>query len=90
MVLMWDTETGPMRWLLVECKLTKHGVIDAAWKALKDLLAYRRAFSPLLDGEPEPYGLGLAWGQGLSPDSAAEIMLATPDTLPLAVASMVD
>ena len=34
--------------------------------------------------------LGLAWGQELVPNSAAEIMLATPDMLVSAVASTVD
>jgi hypothetical protein len=89
MVLMWDAPSGPPRWLLAECKLSKHGVIDAARKALNDLLAYRRAFSPLLDQTPEPYGLGLAWGGDLAPDVTAEIMLATPDTLAIAMSAIV-
>jgi hypothetical protein len=60
-----------------------------ARKAANDLLAYRRAFGSLLDDQPEPYGLGLAWGRELEPNSGAEIMLATPDTLASALVSTV-
>jgi hypothetical protein len=90
MILVWDSGNERSRWLLVECKLSKHGVIDAATKALSDLLAYRSAFTTLLDNQPDPYGLGLAWGQELLPNINAEIMLATPDTLASAVVSTVD
>jgi len=36
-----------------------------------------------------PYGLGVAWGQGLNPDSEAEIALCTPDTLDEALRQIV-
>jgi hypothetical protein len=47
---------------------------------LFDLLAYRRAFTILLDDQPGPYGLGIAWGEALEPNAGVEIMLATLDT----------
>jgi hypothetical protein len=90
MILRWDGSTGQVRWLLVECKSSKSGVIDAARKAVNDLLAYRRAFSSLLDAQPEPYGLGLAWGRELEAHTGSEIMLATADTLYSAMVATVD
>jgi hypothetical protein len=90
MTHVWDSGNERSRWLFVECKLSKHGVIDAANRALNDLLAYRSAFTTPLNDQPEPYGIGLAWGQELKPNTNAEIMLATPDTLVSAVASTVN
>lgn len=69
------------RWLLVEAKLgIKRSVTDSARAALSDLLAYRRAFHHALKENPLPYGLGIAWGQDLSPNDA-EVMLVSPDRL---------
>lgn len=89
MVLKWDAMNGHERWLLVECKVTKDGVRDGARRALNDLLAYRKAFTTLLDDQPHPYGLGIAWGRGLMPNVEEEIMLASPDTLASALGATV-
>ncbi len=73
---------GATRWLLIEVKGgPKRGVADSARAAARDLLAYRRAFGPVLAGQPGPYGLGYAWGAGLAPSAESEIVLCTPDTL---------
>ena len=70
------------RWILIEVKGgPKRGVRDSARAATHDLLAYRRAFGPALAERPGPYGLGYAWGAGLTPSADAEIVLCTPDTL---------
>ncbi len=89
MILKWDTVNGRQMWLLVECKLSKDGVRDGARKALTDLLAYRKAFTTLLDSQAAPYGLGIAWGRGLMPNVNEEIMLASPDALSFALGSNV-
>jgi hypothetical protein len=90
MVISWDAPTGMTRWLFVECKLSiDDDVFVAARHALNDLLAYRGAFGVLLDDQPQPHGLGLAWGKELAPNTASEITLATPDTLASAVHSIV-
>ena len=75
------------RWLLVEVKggLASR-VSDSAREATLDLLGYRRAFSTVLDKqEPEPYGLGYVWGEGLWPSTDSDVTLCTPDTLPTAL-----
>jgi hypothetical protein len=73
---------GTTRWLLVEVKGgPKRGVADNARAAMLDLLAYRRAYAPVLDGQTGLYGLGYAWGRGLTPVAEAELALCTPDTL---------
>jgi hypothetical protein len=69
-------------WLLIEVKGgPKRGVGDNARAAILDLLAYRRAFAPVLDKQSGPYGLGYAWGRELVPADEAELTLCTPDTL---------
>jgi hypothetical protein len=70
------------RWLLIEVKGgPKRGVGDNARAAILDLLAYRRAFAPVLDKQSGPYGIGYAWGRELVPADEAELTLCTPDTL---------
>jgi hypothetical protein len=44
----------------------------------------------ILDGQPERYGLGLAWGAELTPNVEAEVMLATRDTLESALCPTVN
>lgn len=73
------------RWLLVEVKGVERSVSDSARAAIHDLLAYRRAFDPVLAQGPSPYGLGIAWGSSLPPASDAEISLCTPDTVEAAL-----
>lgn len=90
MVLQWRDASGGRRWLLVECKLSEsHGAGYAARQALVDLLAYRQAFDPVLSTTKRPYGLGLAWGEGLSAYERSDVLLATPDRIPQAVAAVV-
>lgn len=69
------------RWILVEVKGVKRPVADSARAATHDLLAYRRAFEPVLGTQPPPYGLGIAWGAALSPSDVSEVMLCSPDTV---------
>jgi hypothetical protein len=68
-------------WVLVEVKGVKRDVADSARAATHDLLAYRRAFEPVLSRQSSPYGLGIAWGASLSPSAASEVMLCSPDTV---------
>jgi hypothetical protein len=78
----------PDRWLLVEVKGGEPSVRTLARRAAYDLLAYRRAFSPVLDKCDEPYGLGVAWGAELSAASEGDMRLCTPDMLPDALEPM--
>jgi hypothetical protein len=90
MVLRWTTQNTQERWLLVECKLSEsRGAGHAARAALLDLLAYRRSFDATLTTSGQPYGLGVAWGQGLFAAENAEVALCTPDTLHTAVHQIV-
>ena len=72
---------GAVRWLVIEVKGRKAGVVEAARDALFDLLAYRRAYDPVLAAQAGPYGIGCVWGAELEPALDAEIVLCTPDTL---------
>jgi hypothetical protein len=77
------------RWLIVEVKGgVKRSVTDSARAASLDLFAYRHAFSPVLDHQGGPYGLGYAWGDGLAPALNSDVTLCTPDTLPAALAAL--
>jgi hypothetical protein len=67
------------RWLLVEVKGVEREVASSARAALLDLLAYRRAFDPVLSIAQGVYGLGIAWGADLEPSLVSEIALCTPD-----------
>src|SRR5262249_35050886 len=49
--------------------------------ALQDLLAYRRAFDPVLSLSPCLYGVGVAWSERLDSPAGAEVVLCTPDSL---------
>ncbi|NHO83152.1 hypothetical protein [Micromonospora sp. CMU55-4] len=82
LVLHWQTPTGSPRTLVIECKLsTSGGVKEAARSALFDLLAYRQAFASSMAGAGVPYGLGVAWGGGLTPQLNQDVMLCTPDKI---------
>ena len=72
--------------MLVEVKGVERSVVDSARAAINDLLAYRRAFEPVLGKQTEAYGIGIAWGADLEPKETAEIVLCTPDTIPGALA----
>ena len=90
LVLRWTHPGGSRRWLLIECKLSQSmSVGHAARQALVDLLAYRRAFGRILSAGGQPYGLGVAWGQELTPAAGAEIALCTPDKLGKAIGQIV-
>jgi hypothetical protein len=83
------TNDGRSQWLLIEVKGgSRRSVADSARAATLDLLAYRRAFAPVLDLQTEPYGLGYAWGAGLQPAPGGDVTLCTPDTLPEALAAL--
>jgi len=89
-VLQWTDPDHHNRWLLVECKLSESMKVGhAARQALGDLLAYRRRFDAALTGTGDPYGLGVAWGEGLDPAIGTEVVLCTPDTLAEAVGQIV-
>ena len=79
---------GDRRCLIVEVKGGHRGVEKSARAALFDLLAYRSAFEPRLAQAPLPWGLGIAWGEGLEPSHDHEVMLCTPDTLFSALAPL--
>jgi hypothetical protein len=77
------------RWIVVEVKMgTSRDAADSARAALHDLLAYRATFRAALDGNPAPYGLGIAWGADLAPTETSEIVLCTPDLLPEALGAV--
>ena len=87
-VLRWTDLDGKQRWLLIECKLiTKQprAVSNAARQALADLLLYRSDFEAALSPTRGPYGLGVAWGEGLQPSLPSDVVLCTPDTLDHAI-----
>ncbi|MEU8361060.1 hypothetical protein AB0C27_34095 [Nonomuraea sp. NPDC048882] len=86
--LHWRDASGQDRWLLIECKLGEQGA-TAARRALVDMLAYRRAFNSALAAAGQPFGLGVAWGAGLTPAVQEEVVLCTPDTLGQAVEQIV-
>jgi hypothetical protein len=75
------TEDGLRRWLLIEVKGLERKVESSARAAALDLLGYRRAFSPVLDKQSAPYGLGYVWGSELTPATGSDVTLCTPDTL---------
>jgi hypothetical protein len=90
MVLNWKDPNGHDRWLLIECKLSQSmGVGHAARQALADLLSYRRAFDTAIAASTGPYGLGVAWGEGLHPGHNAEVVLCTPDAISEAISQIV-
>jgi hypothetical protein len=73
---------GTTRWLLFEVKGGRKPRVAAyARSALLDLLAYRRAFDPVLSASEPPYGVGIAWGEAMAPAYEQEVVLCTPDTL---------
>jgi hypothetical protein len=79
--LRHTTADGRRNWLLVEAKMgTRRDLAGSARAALLDLLAYRRAYENALAPQAGAYGLGLAWGRGMSPANN-EVMLATPDRI---------
>jgi hypothetical protein len=69
-------------WLLVEVKGGHRSVKKSARAAAYDLLAYRMAFSRVLDEIEGPYGLGIAWGAELPAAEDGNMRLCTPDMLP--------
>jgi hypothetical protein len=88
-LIIKTTSNGETRWLLVEVKGLERSVADSARAAVRDLFVYRRAFSTALDWQTEPYGLGYAWGEGLTPSLESDITLCTPDTLPDALSALI-
>jgi hypothetical protein len=89
-ILRWTDPGHQLRWLIVECKLSQTGGAGhAARQSLADLLSYRRSFDPVLKAAGHPYGLGVAWGAGLSPADDAEVALCTPDTISEAITRIV-
>jgi hypothetical protein len=78
-----DRPSSP--WLLIEVKGGHRRVEQSARAALLDLLAYRRAYEPAL-AQSHQYGVGIAFGAQLKPDSSSEIALTTPDAIPESLA----
>ncbi len=78
------------RWVLIEVKGVQRPVWESARAALLDLLAYRRAFDPVLADAEAPYGLGVAWGEAMQASADVEIALCTPDTVEDALARVLD
>lgn len=84
--LVLHIEGNGERWLLIEVKGVEERVRDYARGALFDLLAYRRAFGPVLREQTSAYGIGVAWGRELAPAATGdEVVLCTPDTLGVAL-----
>lgn len=75
------TARGVERWLLVEAKGGERSAEESARAATFDLLAYRAAFSRVLEGQAPPIGLGIAWGADLTASHASDMMLCTPDAI---------
>lgn len=71
----------PAAWLIIEAKGGERTVDQSARAAAFDLLAYRTAFSQALREQDAPFGLGIAYGEDLTPTHTGEVMLCTPDTL---------
>lgn len=69
------------RWVLWEVKGVERSVQDSARAATLDLLAYRRAYDPVLSKQHGPYGVGVAWGRNLNPAADPEIILCSPDRI---------
>jgi hypothetical protein len=82
------TSGGGTRWLVFEVKGVQRPVWESARTAVHDLLAYRRAFDPVLRSNEGPYGLGIAWGTSLDPSTDVEITLCTPDTIEKALGAV--
>ncbi|MEV4625531.1 hypothetical protein AB0J90_04490 [Micromonospora sp. NPDC049523] len=82
LVLHWQAPTGSPRTLMIECKHSVDASVrETAGRALFDLLAYRQAFAGSLAGTASPYGLGVVWGGGLTPQLDQDVMLCTPDQI---------
>lgn len=90
LVLRLASGNDQVRWVLIEVKGRVAGVAEAARAAALDLLGYRRAYDVALSRQPEPYGIGYAWGANLDPSPGSEILLCTPDTLSAALAIALD
>jgi hypothetical protein len=87
LVLRYSSSRRGERWLVVEVKGGHRSVQKSARAAAYDLLAYATAYETVLTASDHPYGLGIAWGEGLEPAVNEPIMLCTPDALPQALAS---
>jgi hypothetical protein len=87
-MVMRISSVAKTRWLLIEVKGVQRPVADSARAAVFDLLAYRRAFEPVLASDRRPYGLGIAWGAELTPSTDSEICLCTPDTIDAALGEL--
>jgi hypothetical protein len=85
LVIRYKNPLSDERWLLVEAKGGERAVDKSARAAAYDLLAYRTAFAPVLDGHKGVYGLGIAWGSGLHAAKTSDIQLCTPDKLEVAL-----
>lgn len=83
------TRSGQTSWLLVEVKGgEQRSVADSARAAVRDLFVYRQAFSAVLDSQEEAFGLGYAWGEGLTPSLDGDVSLCTPDSLAAALEAL--
>lgn len=82
---VWSPSAGT-RWIMLEVKGVKQSVAGLARSAIRDLLAYRRAFDPVLKEQAGTYGIGIAWGAALQPASLGEVLVCSPDTLADALA----
>lgn len=87
-LVLKTAKDGIVRWLLAEVKSGDRKVEALARAATYDLLAYRRAFAPVLDQQSVPYGLGYVWGAELRPSLESDVTLCTPDTLPDALEAL--
>jgi hypothetical protein len=79
------------RWLVVEVKGGPSRTVEASARAaLLDLMAYRRNFRAQLSDNPEPYGLGIAWGAELEPVKTSEAILCSSDCIGQALRVLID
>jgi hypothetical protein len=88
LVLRHTAVSGAQRWLLIEVKGGTRTIEESARAALHDLLAYRAAFAKTLSVARQPYGLGIAWGADLEPDTESDIVLCSPDRLQNALSGL--
>ncbi len=88
LVLEVRSADSSVRWILVEVKGVKSEVYEHARRAIRDLLAYRRAFEPALGPQRSAYGLAVAWGSEVRPSIDAEIAVCSPDTIEVALRAL--
>lgn len=84
-VLRYHPQPGVTHWVLLEAKGGARPIEVLCRRAILDLLAYSAAYEPALDSSAKTHLVGLVWGEGMEPEAASPIMLASPDQIQTAV-----